>query len=426
MRVVIATRGPDARAAERLLRAAGHEVVQGDGPQGADLMLVDEWTAETAPHVQAARRLGVATTVLADLILDAHPGPVIGVTGTAGKTSTCRAIAHVLRAAGAAVTISETARSGNAWPDHSLARMPNAPPVADDTVLVAELTSTHLCFMRPVRPDVAVVTAIRPDHLELHGSLDAYVAAKRRLVEGQQPQDAVVVPGDDPTTTDFLGPLRARPWLFGAHDAATDGCFRHGDGVLLRSGSTEVHARVHLPVAPLDRAALAAGATALALGHPPGAIEPALATLPAPPHRMNARPGPRGIRLIDDTMAATPLKGAAAVRATAADHPVIVVGGDDAPNGSPVHASDVEARGLATALGEVRAAARYVVAFGPAAARVREHITPDAEVPDVSAALAAALRETPDGGTVLVSPMFPMTPAERLIVAGDPRATPSG
>ena len=61
-----------------------------------------------------------------------------------------------------------------------------------------------------------------------------------------------------------------------------------------------------------------------------------------------------------------------------------------------------------------------VVAFGPARGRVAASVRPDAEADDIGDALTAALAACPDGGTVLVSPMFPMDPADRRLVAGDP------
>ena len=410
MRVRIATSGPDARAAEAILREQGHVVVD----DGAHLLVVDEWTPETSPLVTAARESGIPVTVLAELLLErAHP-PVVGVTGTAGKTSTCRALEQILRACGHPVAISTSARSGNAWPDHSLLdQLAGAGP---GTVTVAELTSTHLCHMRHVHPDVAVVTTIRPDHVELHGSIGAYIAAKRRLVAELTDGDALVLPTDDPETLGALGPARGRRWGFGEVDGPR-GAFRVPGGILVRGDDDERECPSVLEGPPL-RAALAASAAAMALGVSPEAVAGALGGVRAVAHRQASRPGPRGVTIVDDSMAATPLKVRAAVRRFGGPDLVLVLGGDDALAGDPVHASREEQALLVDALRAARAGSRAIVAFGPATRRILPHLEPDARADDIRSALDLAIDLCPDGGTVLVSPMFPLTPADRQVAAG--------
>ncbi|MFM9019615.1 MAG: Mur ligase family protein [Actinomycetota bacterium] len=413
MRVRIATSGPDAHVARDILRARGHEVVDGvDDP--VDLVVVDEWTAESDPTVLRARAAGCGVTVLAELILDDAPHPVVGVTGTAGKTSTCRALEHVLTACGVPVAISSTARSGNAWPDHSLAAQLDAPEPG--TVTVAELTSTHLCHMSHVHPDVAVVTTIRPDHLELHGGIDAYVAAKRRLVAELTDDDAVVLPTDDPQAIALLGPVRGVRWGFGA-EPGERGAFWQGAVVQLRSDDATRGVDTTLTGPPL-RAALAASAAALALGMHPDHVGDALGGLDPVAHRQVPRPGPRGITIVDDSMAATPMKVQAALERFAANPLVVVLGGDDSLGGQPVHASPEESDLMARVLSMAHAGARAVVAFGPARARMAPFVTPSAEADGIAHALEKAIELCPDGGTVLVSPMFPLTPEQREVAAG--------
>lgn len=400
----------DARAARALLRDAGYVVTRGAGP--ADLLVVDEWAGENDPEVTHARATGTRVTVLAELVLARCRGPVVGVTGTAGKTSTCRALEAVLRACGRPVVISGTAPSANAWPDRSLAH-----GAAPDAVTIAELTSTHLCHMRHVRADVGVVTLIRPDHVELHGSVRAYVAAKRRLVSALGPADAVVLPCDDHETVRLAGECAAAPWWFG-EDPAPDapGAFLHAGGVTLCSGAGRERLDARAEGTAL-RAVLAAGAAALALGVAPAAAAAAMAAVRGVAHRMSRRPGPRGITIIDDSMAATPIKARAGVEQAGPGPLVCVVGGDDRPAGRPVHASAEEQAALRAALLAMRARARALVGFGPACDRVLDVVALDAREDGIGHALEAAVGLCPDGGTVLVAPMFPMRPEERALVA---------
>jgi UDP-N-acetylmuramoylalanine--D-glutamate ligase len=416
MRVGVAITGPDADAASDLLRADGHEVAHGSEIADCDLIVVDEWTPETSSIVVDARRRGTPVTVLAELILDRARGPVVGITGTAGKTSTARALENLLAGAGVPHAISRTARSSNAWPDHSLVGA-----TADGAVLIAELTSTHLCHMQRVHPDIAVVTLIRPDHAELHGGIDAYHAAKRRLVAEQGPSDSVVLPADDPDTLACLGPVAAATWWFGEADPGRRGAFAVDGELVLRDDRGEVRVRAALPRGPARRAGLAAAAAALALGVDPGLIARGIPAIPPVPHRMASHVSAGGVTVIDDSMAATPLKAMEGMGALAhldAHAPVIIVGGDDALGGAAVHRAPEEETILEAAVRKARSAAEVLVAFGPATDRIRPHAAPDVECEDIHAALAAALASAGPGGVVLVSPMFPMRPDERMAVAG--------
>jgi hypothetical protein len=97
---------------------------------------------------------------------------------------------------------------------------------------------------------------------------------------------------------------------------------------------------------------------------------------------------------------------------------VAIVGGNDAPAGAPVHASPEEAAALSEALLLVRERADCLIAFGPAAQRVVAHVPVDKEIGSLADALDAALSRCPPGGTVMISPMFPLTPDDRARAAG--------
>jgi UDP-N-acetylmuramoylalanine-D-glutamate ligase len=287
-------------------------------------------------------------------------------------------------------------------------------------VTIAELTSTHLCHMDSVRADVGVVTMLRPDHVDLHGDLDRYYAAKRRLVGRMPASSSVVLPLDDQQTTDILGPIDRTTWGFGAMTGATpDGAFEVDGHFVLAAGGRS--AQRDLPATGTTlRAAMAAAAAALALGIDPQAVADALDGLPSVAHRLAARPGPGGITIIDDSMAATPLKAAAGIRQAPAGPLVVVVGGNDAPAGAPVHASPEEVAALSEALLAVRARAHCLIAFGPAAQRVVAQVPVDQQVGSLADALDAALSRCPQGGTVMISPMFPLSPDDRARAAGAP------
>jgi UDP-N-acetylmuramoylalanine--D-glutamate ligase len=397
--------GDNRRATEEIVRELGGHVVDGRG----DVYVSDEWTAEHDTGVLAARARGARVTTLAELIIARHEGPWIGVTGTAGKSSTCHALAHILRRAGRPVVMSSTARSGNAWPDWSLAGQPAAP----GAVLIAELTSTHLCHMDSrLTPDVAVVTLIRPDHPDLHPSEAAYVAAKARLVPPAGMPAAVVLPSDDPGTVAALPPDLVASFTFGAGDAPTPGAHAGDDGrIRIADGHTAVDADAVAATGTGARAALAGAAAAVALGLPPAQVAAALGAMPTTPHRQNLVGRLRGASVIDDTLAATPRKTRAALREYADRDPVFVIGGDPAAHPP----GDLDDACAALVAANVR-----VVTFGPMGQRVAQAVGAISTSPTVMGALGTAATLAGDGGLVVVSPMFAVTPAERDRVAALP------
>jgi len=401
----------DRLAATALLAESG--VVMGIGPAAsAAVLVVDEWTPQHDPEVLAARARGCRITTLADLILARAEGPIVAVTGTAGKTSTCHALRALLIASGATVAMSDTARSSNAWPDHSLADIPTPPHV----VLIAELTSTHLCHMEMRRTvDVAIITTLRPDHADLHPNHAAYIESKKRILLGQGPSHAVVLPGDDPDTLSAIGPIAGDTWMFAGPDVGAKGAFRRADGRCVLRDSRGAVADGGLPDAPpvLIRAVLAAAAGALALGATPQSLAPHLAQVTSAPHRQRELGRFRNARVIDDTMAATPRKTRAAIEAFASQRPVVVIGGDQFAH-DPAEVTEV--------LGRIRDLRLRVVAFGEAGEGLGADAHAISWAPTVMGALGAAATIAGDGGLVLVSPMFPMKPAERDRVAALPES----
>ncbi len=82
-----------------------------EDPGAADVAYLDVWTPETAPRVQRLRDQGTRVSCLGDLLLERWEGPTVGITGTAGKTSTTSLVAEILRSAGIEIAKSRGARS---------------------------------------------------------------------------------------------------------------------------------------------------------------------------------------------------------------------------------------------------------------------------------------------------------------------------
>lgn len=389
-------------------------VTEAPSPEGGTLW-VDEWTGETAPAVRRAREAGIPVRHPAQRLFDRTPLPALGVTGTAGKTTATHLAAAMLEAAGIPVVMNRAGRAGNAWPEPGLLDVP-APAGA---WLVTELTSTHLCYLElGAAPRVALVTCLWPDHIELHGSLEAYVAAKRRILDGQPADGWAVLNADDADGRALLGPPRAANLAeFSVHRPMARGAWVAGDRLRIRWDGpiTDVCAMADTPGWAHPAAVAGAAAAALAAGAGPDALAAALASAPALPHRMRPVGTLDGSPVVDDAMAATPSKAHAAL----ARHPdrsvVLLAGGDDALPGTRVHADPREEARLRDACREAARAARAVICFGPAARRLLpllEGVHTEV-VADLDAAVAAARPHLGPGVTLLLSPMFPMPQEDR-------------
>ena len=171
------------------LREAGVEVRLGaEDPalaDGVDLLVKSPGVPAEAPLVAAARARDVPVWSEVELGARILSNPLVGVTGTNGKTTTTELLGAIFRAADRPV---ETA--GNVG--RPLTALDGE--IAEDAWIVCELSSFQLEDVHSLRPRVAVLLNLEPDHLDRHPSLEDYAAAKRRIFERQGEDDTAVVP----------------------------------------------------------------------------------------------------------------------------------------------------------------------------------------------------------------------------------------
>lgn len=239
MRALVVGLARSGRAAVAALRRQGYEVVGYDASRDLDTDGLDadsrlgEWDdalldgiglvvkspgvpGETAP-IAAARTHGVE--VISEIELGARllTNPLVGVTGTNGKTTTTALLGAMLEAAAWPVEV-----AGNIGrPLTSLVGTSDS-----GAWIVCELSSFQLEDIDTLRPRVAVLLNLEPDHIDRHGSFEAYAAAKLRVFENQRPDDTAVVPRGfgsipgDARRVEFAAddPLPVEPRIPGAHN----------------------------------------------------------------------------------------------------------------------------------------------------------------------------------------------------------------
>jgi UDP-N-acetylmuramoylalanine--D-glutamate ligase len=390
-------------------------------PGEAEIAYLDVWTPEVAPRVAKLRARGARVSCLGDLVLERWEGPSIGITGTAGKTTTTALVASILDQAGVDVAVSCGARAGNLWPTADLLERIGVESDGAGTTLLLELTSSHLAFMRE-SPTLAAVISFWPDHLELHGTLAGYLAAKAQIVRCQRPGDRVVVNADDGSAA-FADATPAGVWELSLSRRVERGAFLDQErGVVVTDGTTEtVLGHIGDSVAhPAN--IVAAAAIATAAGADPWTIAPGLDRAVLPPWRAAPAGMLGGVSVLDDGMAATPSKGAATLARYPAGSIVVIAGGLTDAGGGTVHSSPAETALLEQACDVVARVARVVVLFGEAGQRLApllarrqvEHVATS----DLGAAVAAAATRSSGAAAVVFSPLFPVTLGDRERFAG--------
>lgn len=320
------------------------------------------------------------------------PPRVVAITGSNGKSTTAALLHHVLEAAGRRVQLAGNIGRG----------VLDIDPPGDGGVVVLELSSYQTELARALTPDIAVFTNLSPDHLDRHGGLGGYFAAKRRLFAEGGPDRAVIgvdevegrfladqmgeAPGDDRVIRISSGQKLTGPgWQVFA---------RKGFLAETRKGrqvaSVDLRSIAGLPGAHNHQNACAAFAAARALGLAPRVIEAGLASYPGLPHRSQVVAERDGVVFVNDSKATNVDSAARALSA----YPRIrwICGGLQKEGG----------------LEAVNAAAGSVVkayVIGREAAAFAMGLEVEAEVcTTMDVAVAHAVAEAEPGDTVLLAP----------------------
>ena len=263
-----------------------------------EALVVSPGVPPTVPLVVRAH--AAETPVIGDIELFAQaraelpPHKVVGITGTNGKSTTTALIHHILEAAGIPARL-----GGNI----GLPILSQA-PLADGGVYVLELSSYQLELTFGLDCEVAVLLNITPDHLERHGSMAAYVAAKARLFDMQSPDNVAVIATEDDYTRDIAvaRALTGRLVAVAAADAGDQSRWPSLQG----------------PHNAQNAAAAAAACRALGLAEVQ--IEAGLASYPGLPHRMQRVAEKAGVLYVNDSKATNPASAAPALAAYSRVH----------------------------------------------------------------------------------------------------------
>jgi UDP-N-acetylmuramoylalanine--D-glutamate ligase len=368
----VLVRACDLRPAERL------EAVLARFPAGTETLLggYDQRALEGCAAVYAspgvpwdsdllrtARERGLVVSSEIDLFFHLCPAPIVGITGTNGKTTTTALVGEVLARGDRPVMV-----GGNIG-DTVLDRLPQVTP---EHWVVLELSSFQLESCSKPVARVGVVLNLTPDHLDRHRTMDAYVAAKARLLRCLEPDADAVLNGLDPSCRELASQTRARVTWFDEHRPAPP---------------------VPIPGRHNLLNALAAAAVGRIAGLSDEAIAEGVGAFRGVEHRLELVGEWGGVRWYNDSKATNPDAGLVALRSLENQPVVLIAGG----YGSFELSQWAEA---------VRANTRAAVLLGASADEVAERLAghPLRRASSIEEAVEMAAGLSRPGDVVLLSP----------------------
>lgn len=370
--------------------------------EGADLVCVSGGVPLTIPFIQEALVRNIPLSNDSQIFLEECPCPVVGITGSAGK-STTTALAGLM----AVKTFEMKGGRQKAWVGGNIGNplIDSVDQILEDDLSIIELSSFQLELMKQ-SPQIAAVLNVTPNHLDRHGSMAAYIDAKARILWFQHADDIAILNRDDKISWDFANQIKADLVSFGLNkpEGRSSGTYIAQDSVWLQIGQEKLKLfptewiqlrGKHNLYNVLAAAAIAAAAT-LALP----AIQSAVEEFDGVPHRLETVREVDGVTWINDSIATAPERTIAAIESFS-EPIVLLLGGRD---------KNLPWDKLASL---VRNRVERVIIFGEAAPIIsqaigprnpRQHLKSVVSANDLTEALKTARIQAQAGDIVLLSP----------------------
>lgn len=376
----------------------------------ADVLCLSGGVPSEIAIVQEAMRRGIPLSNDTQVFMQAVPCKTVGITGSAGKSTTTALVGEMAKVAfqadgndaearGKPAAATRTAFVGGNIGDPLLNHVDRMTP---SDLAILEISSFQLEQMS-LSPNVAAVLNVTPNHLDRHHTMEAYTAAKVRILEFQSHEDTAVLGRDDPGAWGLRSEVKGSLNSFGlSHiEDGTDGTYYDDSIVYLYERGVDIPLlrRDQIPLRGDHNVlnVLAAFAIGHASGLPLDAMLTAAEAFRGMPHRLELVRELHGVTWYDDSIATAPERVAAAIRAF--DEPLVVLlGGRD---------KQLPWRDLANL---VCARVDHIVLFGEAAPKIKEAL---AEAQSSRAASAALGQRNPTDPTAAQRP-FSVTTVTNL------------
>jgi UDP-N-acetylmuramoylalanine--D-glutamate ligase len=296
--------------------------------RSADLVIRNPGVPRESPYLQIARAAGAAIEMEMTLFFRLCPGPILGITGTKGKTTTTLLAGAMLRE-----QYPDTVVAGNL----RVSALEALPRITAGTPVVLELSSWQLEGLGEAQlsPRYACVTNLSPDHLNRYVSMADYAEAKKQIFRWQEADGVVVLNGDDAEVTRWAADACGGVVWFGVAVPPIPGSAAvicRPDGLWWAAGALQGRVcaieEIRLPGQHNRMNVAAAAALAKAFGVETEHIRTAIRSFTGVPHRLELVRDLDGVRYINDTTATAPEAAIAALQSF--DTPIVLIcGGAD-------------------------------------------------------------------------------------------------
>jgi UDP-N-acetylmuramoylalanine--D-glutamate ligase len=364
-----------------------------------DLVCISGGVPLDLPIVQEAQKRGIPLSNDSQILFEGLKAKAIGITGSAGKTTTTTMVGEIAK---------KSVRDGQkAWIGGNIGvpLIPYLAEIGPRDVVILELSSFQLELMT-ISPAVATITNITPNHLDRHGTMQAYTAAKAHILDYQHPSDTAILNREDAGAWDLRNKVRGKLITFGLQEPKGDlaGTFLRENSLWIKDGVLEQEIcpnhSVRLRGTHNLLNALAACATAHAAGFSKEAMQAGIEEVHGISHRLEFIRQWHGADWYNDSIATTPERTLAAIRSFH-EPLVLLLGGRD----KHLPWMDLAA--------EIHQRADHIILFGEAASLIysaldsyEKHNFPYTleRTGTLPEAIQAAAKIVQEGDVVLLSP----------------------
>ena len=296
------------------LAAGGVDLALGGYPgvrgAGFDMLVMSPGVPLGIPPVAEAREEGIPVTGELELAYRFARSPIIAITGTNGKTTTTTLVGDIFREAGRRALV-----AGNI----GVPLVDRVESYGPQDVIVAEVSSFQLETVDQFRPRVGLILNLTPDHLDRHGDMAGYAAAKGKISMNQQKDDFLILNYDDPLTREMKGTGDGEVIYFSRRHILEEGVFVHNNIITTRRAGEEKAVleagKLLIPGAHNLENALAATAAGLVMGVPEKIMAGVLAGFAGVAHRLETVAEIAGVKYVNDSKGTNPDASMKAVEA---------------------------------------------------------------------------------------------------------------
>ncbi len=352
------------------LELGGH---RSESFRSCDLVVVSPGVPLALPFFDESRKRGIPILAEVELASRHIKGRILGITGSNGKTTTTVLVAELLRGAGL---------NAHAAGNVGVPLIGFVDASTPEDLYSTELSSFQLEAIQDMRPAVAAVLNLTPDHMDRYAGFEDYVAAKARIFMNQKKTDFAVLNADDPRTLSLADRVPATPVMFSRLSEPPCGAFLRGTALCFRDGNRETELfrtdDINLMGAHNLENILASCCIALLAGAPPAGLREVIRNFRGVEHRLEWVADIEGVRYFNDS------------KATNVDATIKSL--EAFPRGIHLIAGGRDKGGDFTALRPlVSGRVKEVVLIGEAAGKLREALSGTADLVDAGSLQEAIL-----------------------------------